>query len=94
MNRRDSIKTMLLGALGSSMIINGCAPDGSNRRRLQDVYDLVHMVELPRRKPEIKRYSMIISLRIMSLRQWQYYVILFFPLTHLQDLQVMLYLNS
>lgn len=50
MNRRDSIKTLLLGALGSSMIINGCAPDGSNRRRLQDVYDFSSYGRTPEEK--------------------------------------------
>ena len=41
---------MLLGALGSSMIINGCAPDGSNCRRLQDVYDFSSYGRTPEEK--------------------------------------------
>ena len=39
MDRRDSIKTMLLGALGTGMLMNGCAPGASDRRKLQDVFD-------------------------------------------------------
>ena len=39
MDRRDSIKTMLLSALGTGMLMNGCVPSQSERRKLQDVYD-------------------------------------------------------
>lgn len=39
MDRRESIKTMLLGALGTGALLNGCAPDRSDHRKLQDVYD-------------------------------------------------------
>jgi len=39
MDRRESIKTMLLGALGTGALLNGCAPDRGDHRKLQDVYD-------------------------------------------------------
>lgn len=39
MDRRESIKTLLLGALGTSALINGCAPDHGDHRKLQDVYN-------------------------------------------------------
>ena len=39
MDRRDSIKAMLVGALGTGMLINGCAPGAPVRRKLQDVFD-------------------------------------------------------
>lgn len=39
MDRRESIKTILLGALGTGALLNGCAPNRSDHRKLQDVYD-------------------------------------------------------
>ncbi len=39
MDRRESIKTMLIGALGTGALLNGCAPAKAERTKLQDIYD-------------------------------------------------------
>ncbi|MCR9133190.1 MAG: gluconate 2-dehydrogenase subunit 3 family protein [bacterium] len=39
MDRRESIKTMLIGALGTGALLNGCGPAKAERTKLQDVYD-------------------------------------------------------
>lgn len=39
MDRRASIKTMLLGALGTGALVNGCTITKANRQKLNDVYD-------------------------------------------------------
>lgn len=55
MDRRDSIKTMLIGALGTGFFINGCAPGSPERRRLQDVYDFSSYGRTPEEKARDKR---------------------------------------
>ncbi len=54
MNRRDSIKTMLLGAFGTGLLINGCAPESADRRKLQDVYDFSSYGRTPEEKDRDK----------------------------------------
>lgn len=39
MDRRESIKTMLIGALGTGALLNRCAPSKAERTKLQNVYD-------------------------------------------------------
>lgn len=40
MDRRDSIKTLLLGSIGSSFFLSGCSfSEDHNRPKLQDLYD-------------------------------------------------------
>ena len=39
MDRRESIKAMLVGALGTGLLMNGCASGASDRQKLQDVFD-------------------------------------------------------
>ncbi len=55
MDRRDSIKTMLIGALGTGFLITGCAPGSPERRRLQDVYDFSSYGRTPQEKARDKR---------------------------------------
>ena len=55
MDRRESIKTMLLGALGTGLLINGCAPSPVDRRRLQDVYDFSSYGRTPEEKARDKK---------------------------------------
>jgi hypothetical protein len=49
MDRRDSLKVMMLGALGTGMLVKGCAP-GADRRKLQDVYDFSSYGRTPEEK--------------------------------------------
>ncbi|MBO6794096.1 MAG: gluconate 2-dehydrogenase subunit 3 family protein [Balneolaceae bacterium] len=39
MDRRESLKTMLIGALGTGAVLTGCVPRKEDREKLQDVYD-------------------------------------------------------
>ena len=39
MDRRESLKTMLIGALGTGALLNGCVPRKEDRKKLQDIYD-------------------------------------------------------
>lgn len=39
MDRRESIKTLLLGSIGTGLLLNGCSFSESDHRKLQDVYD-------------------------------------------------------
>ncbi len=55
MDRRETIKTMLLGALGTGMLINGCTPGSSDRRKLQDVYDFSSYGRTPEEKARDQR---------------------------------------
>ena len=54
MDRRESIKTMLVGALGAGLLANGCAPGSSDRRKLQDVYDFSSYGRTPEEKARDK----------------------------------------
>lgn len=50
MDRRDSIKAMLVGALGTGLIVNGCAPGPAERQKLQDVFDFSSYGRTPEEK--------------------------------------------
>lgn len=54
MDRRESIKAMLAGALGTGLLLNGCAPTASDRRKLQDVYDFSSYGRTPEEKARDK----------------------------------------
>jgi hypothetical protein len=54
MDRRDSIKTLLLGALGSGFIINGCIAR-PQRTRLQELYNFNEYGRLPSEKARDQR---------------------------------------
>jgi hypothetical protein len=54
MDRRESIKAMLIGALGTGLIANGCAPDSVDRRKLQDVFDFSSYGRTPEEKQRDK----------------------------------------
>lgn len=55
MDRKDSIRTMLIGALGTGLIVNGCASGSSDRKKLQDVYDFSSYGRTPEEKARDKR---------------------------------------
>ncbi|GAB5410552.1 MAG: hypothetical protein BalsKO_29170 [Balneolaceae bacterium] len=54
MDRKDSIKTMLIGALGTGLLVNGCAPVTTDRKKLQDVYDFSSYGRTPEEKARDK----------------------------------------
>lgn len=54
MDRRESIKAMVLGAIGTGLLLNGCAPNSADRRKLQDVFDFSSYGRTPEEKARDK----------------------------------------
>lgn len=54
MDRKDSIKTMLIGAFGTGLLVNGCVPGSTDRQKLQDVYDFSSYGRTPEEKARDK----------------------------------------
>lgn len=68
MDRRESIKTMLIGALGTGALLNRCAPSKAERTKLQNVYDFSSYGRTAEEKQRDVDYLLKISLPIISLK--------------------------